>query len=100
MTAIDLSAMRQLNSALVLSTLFQAGEPVRMATLVEQTRLSRRTVELILGSLIEDGWAAEAADQGSDRLGRPPKQYEFRRDSALYGTISFDPHAVTAGIVD
>lgn len=100
MTAIDLAAMRQLNSGLVLSTLFQARQPVRMATLVDETRLSRRTVELILSSLIDDGWAAETSEQASDRLGRPPRQYEFRRDSALYATIALDPHAVTAAIVD
>lgn len=100
MTAIDLAAMRQHNSGLVLASLFQAREPVRMATLVRQTQLSRRTVELILSTLIDEGWAAETSEPVGDTLGRPPRRYQFRTDSALFATIAFDPHAATAAIVD
>jgi len=100
MTAIDLAAMRQHNSRLVLASLFQARKPVRMATLVRQTQLSRRTVELILSTLIEEGWAAETNEQVGESLGRPPRRYEFRTDAALFATVAFDPHAATAAIVD
>lgn len=97
---LDLAAMRQHNLALVLTSLFQAKEPLRMATLVRQTQLSRRTVELILSTLIDEGWVTETSELIGDSLGRPPRRYEFRADSILFATVALDPYAATAAIVD
>jgi hypothetical protein len=91
--------MRRLNTSVVLRALAEHDEPVTMATLVGQVRLSRRTVELILTQLCESGWAVEVRPVHLD-VGRPPRYFSFEADRALVVAVRIDTHAASAAVSD
>jgi predicted NBD/HSP70 family sugar kinase len=98
---VDPSTMRRLNTSAVLRALAEHGEPVTMATLVGEVALSRRTVELILGSLCAEGWASEVApDPSRAEFGRPPRTFAFEADRALVAAARIDTHSVGAVVSD
>ncbi|SKA80063.1 Sugar kinase of the NBD/HSP70 family, may contain an N-terminal HTH domain [Agreia bicolorata] len=99
MPGLDPSAMRRLNTSVVLRALAEHDEPVTMATLVAQVALSRRTVELILGRLCESGWAVEVTPVHVD-VGRPPRFFAFEADRSLVVAVRIDTHAASAAVSD
>ncbi|KQO11612.1 hypothetical protein ASF06_02955 [Agreia sp. Leaf244] len=99
MPGLDPSAMRRLNTSVVLRALAEHDEPVTMATLVGQVKLSRRTVELILTQLCESGWAVEVTPVHVD-VGRPPRYFSFEADRALVVAVRIDTHAASAAVSD
>ncbi|MDN4640019.1 ROK family protein [Agreia sp. PsM10] len=99
MPGLDPSAMRRLNTSVVLRALAEHDEPVTMATLVGQVKLSRRTVELILTQLCESGWAVEVTPVHAD-VGRPPRYFSFEADRALVAAVRVDTHAASAAVSD
>ena len=74
----DVSHLRRLNSAAVLSVLREAGDAT-VSELARAARVSRPTAEAIVDGLLDDGWAEECeAEQGDRQRGRPARRYRFR----------------------
>jgi predicted NBD/HSP70 family sugar kinase len=101
MPGLDPSALRRLNTAVVLRTVAELDAPVTMATLVTATSLSRRTIEQILSDLLEQGWV-ETVEANPERVeaGRPPRLFAFRPDNALLASVRIDTFAATAIVTD
>lgn len=96
------SAVRRVNTSVILRALAVSAGPRKLTELAEQTALSRRTIELILDSLVEAGWVAEL-----DRVpisgcaGRPARRYELRAEHALLAAVrvtTVDASAVVADV--
>src|SRR3990170_4307139 len=101
MPGLDPSALRRLNTAVVLRTVAELDAPVTLATLVTATSLSRRTIEQILSDLLDQGWI-ETVEAAADRTepGRPPRLFAFRPDNALLVSVRIDTFAATAIVAD
>lgn len=99
MPGVDQSAMRRLNTAVLLRALAEYDEPVTMAALAARVSLSRRTVELILAQLCEAEWAVEVTPVHVD-VGRPPRYFSFQADKALVVAVRIDTHAASAAVSD
>lgn len=95
------SAVRRVNTSVVLRALAVSAGPRKLTGLAEQTGLSRRTIELILDSLVEAGWVAEL-----DRVplggsaGRPARRYELRAEHALLASVRITTVDVSAVVAD
>jgi predicted NBD/HSP70 family sugar kinase len=101
MPAIDQPGMRRTNRRTVLRVLAHRRETVTTADLVADTGLSRRTVELILAELLEDGWVVEsAAPEGVRTAGRPRRYFDIVPERALVLTFSYSDAVVTAWVTD
>jgi predicted NBD/HSP70 family sugar kinase len=100
MPAIDQSGMRRLNTAATLRVLADAAGRVTMADLVAHTRLSRRTIELIITDLIAQGWVVEAESPAPTGAGRPKKYYELVADRATVVSVGINPPVVRAVVAD
>ncbi|MFD5405934.1 ROK family transcriptional regulator [Streptomyces griseorubiginosus] len=96
------SAVRRVNTSVILRALAVSAGPRKLTELAEQTALSRRTIELVLDSLVEAGWVAEL-----DRVpisgcaGRPARRYELRAEHALLAAVrvtTVDASAVVADV--
>jgi predicted NBD/HSP70 family sugar kinase len=98
---VDPSTLRRLNSGVVLRALAEHDEPVTTAVLVREVALSRRTVELILVRLCEEGWVDETApDAERTDVGRPPRTFSFRADRALVAAVRIDTDFASAVVCD
>ncbi|MEV7692221.1 ROK family protein [Microbacterium sp. NPDC089189] len=101
MPVIDQSGMRRLNTHAVLRVLADTSGVVTNAELVAQTRLSRRTIELILADLIARGWVREAdPPEAAAAAGRPKKYFAFVADRALVLSVMIVPPQVGAVVAD
>jgi predicted NBD/HSP70 family sugar kinase len=102
MPGLDPSALRRLNTAVVLRALASSAEPVGMSELADQTGLSRRTVELILDALVEAAWVAELERVPvSGSAGRPPRRFELRAERALLAAVrvtTLDASAIVSDV--
>ncbi|MFF7046861.1 ROK family protein [Streptomyces griseorubiginosus] len=96
------SAVRRVNTSVILRALAVSAGPRKLTELAGQTGLSRRTIELVLDSLVEAGWVAEL-----DRVpisgcaGRPARRYELRAEHALLAAVrvtTVDASAVVADV--
>ncbi|WP_141207888.1 ROK family transcriptional regulator [Streptomyces griseorubiginosus] len=96
------SAVRRVNTSVILRALVVSAGPRKLTELAGQTGLSRRTIELVLDSLVEAGWVAEL-----DRVpisgcaGRPARRYELRAEHALLAAVrvtTVDASAVVADV--
>ncbi|MET7331033.1 ROK family transcriptional regulator [Nonomuraea sp. NPDC005650] len=95
------SAVRRVNTSVTLRTLAVSAGPVTLAELAEQTGLSRRTIELILDSLVEAGWVSELDRvPTSGYAGRPARRYELRAEHALLAAVCITTSDVSAVIAD
>lgn len=101
MPGLDPSTLRRLNMSVVLRAIAEYDDAVTMAMLVDETGLSRRTVELILGELMALDWVIELTD-AAERLdvGRPPRRFTFQPDRSLIAAVRIDTNAATAVISD
>jgi predicted NBD/HSP70 family sugar kinase len=101
MPGLDPSALRRLNTSVVLRTMSDLQAPISMAKLVTSTSLSRRTIEQILADLLEEGWV-ETVEPDTERTGagRPARLFGFRADHALIAAVRIDTFAATAIVTD
>ncbi|GAQ51876.1 N-acetylglucosamine repressor [Streptomyces acidiscabies] len=102
MPGMNQSAVRRVNTSVILRTLAVSAGPMTLAELSERVGLSRRTVELVLDSLVDAGWVSEL-----DRVpvsgcaGRPARRYELRAEHALLAAVritTLDGSAVVADV--
>ncbi|MFC8435911.1 ROK family protein [Streptomyces sp. NPDC057253] len=96
------SAVRRVNTSVILRALAVSAGPRKLTELAGQTALSRRTIELILDSLVEAGWVSELDRvPNSGCAGRPARRYELRAEHALLAAVrvtTVDGSAVVADV--
>ena len=101
MSGMNQSAVRRVNTSVILRALAVPSGPMTLTALAEQTDLSRRTIELVLDSLVAAGWVVEL-----DRLatgggaGRPARRYELRAEHALLAAVRITTSAADAVVTD
>ncbi|MFF0159879.1 ROK family protein [Streptomyces sp. NPDC005263] len=101
MPGMNQSAVRRVNTSVILRALAVSAGPVTLAELAERVGLSRRTIELILDALVDAGWVSEL-----DRLpvtgcaGRPARRYELRAEHALLAAVRVTTLDVSAVVAD
>lgn len=100
MPGLDQSAVRRVNTAVILRALAATTDTVTLQQLVASTSLSRRTVEVVLGELAADGWVLEAPSEGDGGAGRPARRYRFAADRWLLAGVRIDTHAVHGVVAD
>ncbi|WP_405976559.1 ROK family protein [Streptomyces sp. NBC_00988] len=95
------SAVRRVNTSVVLRALAVSAGPTTLTALAERAGLSRRTIELILDSLVEAGWVAELERiPVSGSAGRPARRYELRAEHALLAAVYINTADASAVIAD
>lgn len=97
---LDQTGVREVNTAAVLRALVAREEDTGLQTLALDTGLSRRTVELILGGLVENGWAHEVPAARGAGAGRPARQFRFAAAHRLVAGARIDTHAVRGVVAD
>jgi predicted NBD/HSP70 family sugar kinase len=101
MSGMNQSAVRRVNTSVILRALAVSAGPRTLTALAEQTALSRRTIEIVLDSLVEAGWVSEL-----DRVptpgcaGRPARRYELRAEHALLAAAHITTEDVSAVVAD
>ncbi|WP_158614246.1 ROK family protein [Frondihabitans sp. PhB188] len=100
MPGLDQTAVRRVNTGVVLRALADADADVTLQELVSATGLSRRTIELILGELAADGWVALAVPTVSGGAGRPAKRFRFESRRLVVAAVVLDSHSAVAVIAD
>ncbi|MFJ9708854.1 ROK family protein [Streptomyces sp. NPDC101234] len=95
------SAVRRVNTSVILRALAVSAGPTTLTALAERTTLSRRTIELILDSLLTAGWVTEL-DRVPTRgcAGRPARRYELRAEHALLAAARITTEDVSAVVAD
>ncbi len=86
--------MRRLNDHAVLTTLWDAAEPVTAARLAAATGLSRTTVETVLTGLI-DADLVDSELLRPTKAGRPARGYRFAADRGVAIGIDVGPHGIS-----
>jgi predicted NBD/HSP70 family sugar kinase len=95
------SAVRRVNTSVILRALAVVAGPTTLTALAEQADLSRRTVELILDSLVEAGWVSELERvPTSGSAGRPARRYELQAEHALLAAVRITTMDASAAIAD
>ncbi|XUK60465.1 hypothetical protein ABMA10_00675 [Plantibacter sp. RU18] len=94
--------MRRINSAATLTTLYGTDEALTMAELHTATGLSRRTLDLILGPLIDVGWVEDRSPSSSvtRAAGRPAKSYRLNVEGACVVAIQLDINRLSVVVSD
>ncbi|MFD3496764.1 ROK family protein [Streptomyces sp. NPDC058676] len=95
------SAVRRVNTSVVLRALAVSAGPTTLTALAERAGLSRRTIELILDSLVEAGRVAELDRVPvSGSAGRPARRYELRAEHALLAAVTITTSDASAVVAD
>lgn len=95
------SAVRRVNTSVILRALAVSAEPMTLTVLSGRAGLSRRTIELILDSLVEAGWVTELERvPTSGCAGRPARRYELRAEHALLAAVNFTTSDASAAVAD
>ncbi|MEU6351454.1 ROK family protein [Streptomyces sp. NPDC047072] len=101
MAGMNQSAVRRVNTSVILRALAVSAGPRKLTELAGQTGLSRRTVELVLDSLVEAGWVTELDRVPlSGSAGRPARRYELRAEHALLAAARITTADVSAVVAD
>jgi predicted NBD/HSP70 family sugar kinase len=101
MSGMNQSAVRRVNTSVILRALAVSAGPTTLTALAEQAGLSRRTIELILDSLVEAGWVTELDRvPTSGCAGRPARRYELRAEHALLAAVGITTSDASAVVAD
>jgi predicted NBD/HSP70 family sugar kinase len=100
MPALDPPAMRRLNASMTLRVMAEIEGDIRMAQLLARTGLSRRTTELILAELLEDGWVFESAPEPTNWRGRPARTFRFNPRRWVIAGTRIDAGGVRSIVTD
>jgi len=90
---------RRLNATLVLDALRASG-PMRVSDLVDQTGLSRPTIDAVADELIGLGWVAEAVSHPEGQRGRPARRLVFRPDAGYVLGLDIGEHTIRCAVAD
>ncbi|MER6009404.1 ROK family transcriptional regulator [Streptomyces bluensis] len=95
------SAVRRVNTSVILRALAVSAGPLKLTALAERTGLSRRTIEIVLESLVETGWVTELDRVPvSGSAGRPARRYELRSEHALLAAVRITTVDVSTVVAD
>jgi len=101
MAGMNQSAVRRVNTSVILRALAVSAGPTTLTALAEQAGLSRRTIELILDSLVDAGWVTELDRvPTSGCAGRPARRYELRAEHALLAAVCITTSDASAVVAD
>lgn len=101
MNGMNQTAVRRVNTSVILRALAVSAEPMTLTALAERAGLSRRTIELILDSLVEAGWVTELERvPTSGCAGRPARRYELRAEHALLAAAQITTSGASAVVAD
>lgn len=100
MAGLDQTALRRVNTAAVLRALASINADATLQALIGETGLSRRTVELILGDLVAEGWAIEVPSESSGGAGRPARRFGFAAGHRLVAAARIDTHLAHGAVAD
>ena len=98
-TSGDGSFLRSLNEVAVLRALRETGTPT-LAEVARTAQLSRATTEVIMESLLRNGWVVEAGAVADGQRGRPARRYSFRAAAAHVAGVAIGGSGVTAMVAD
>lgn len=96
----DLSLLRRLNQREALAALRRARDIRNLAELVQETGLSRPTVEAALADLADAGLVEELSPAASGRAGRPAKRFRFRADRGHIAGVDVGRHKILVLLAD
>ena len=100
MPGLDQTAVRRVNTAVVLRALAAIPDEATLQLLVDATHLSRRTIELILAELVNDGWSVEVASDSGGSAGRPARRFRFLPNRRLIAGVRIDTHLAHGIVAD
>lgn len=100
MPGLDQAAVRRVNTAVVLRALALTEDTTTLYDLSSRTGLSRRTIELIVNALAEEGWINEDRASTPGAAGRPARRLRFVADRVLAAGVRIDTHAASAVVAD
>jgi predicted NBD/HSP70 family sugar kinase len=100
MPGLDQTAVRRVNTAVVLRAFAARDADVTLKELTSETGLSRRTIELIIGELGAEGWVSESPSESSGGAGRPAKRFRFQAQHRLVGAARIDTHLAHGAVAD
>jgi predicted NBD/HSP70 family sugar kinase len=94
------AALRQHNSATVLDVIKNADRALRVAEIVQDTGLSRPTVETVTDGLLSQGWlTVDDSDEGP-KPGRPARRFAFNASAGFVIGLDIGAHSVAAVVAD
>jgi predicted NBD/HSP70 family sugar kinase len=97
---LDQTAVRRINTSVVLRVLAASAEEVTLQWLTGRTGLSRRTIEIILVDLLADGWVVESPLESDGGAGRPARRFRFAVDRRFVAGARIDTHSAHAIVAD
>ena len=100
MPGLDQTAVRRINTSVVLRVLAGSAQEVTLQWLVGRTGLSRRTIEIILVDLLADGWVIESPLESDGGAGRPARRFRFAGDRRFVAGVRIDTHSAHAIVTD
>lgn len=100
MPGLDQTAVRRVNTSVVLRVLAGSADEVTLQWLVGRTGLSRRTIEIILVDLIAEGWIVESPLESDGGAGRPARRFRFAADRGFVVGARIDTHSAHAIVSD
>jgi predicted NBD/HSP70 family sugar kinase len=84
----------------VLRALARSETDATLQALIGATGLSRRTIELILGALVSEGWAVETPSESSGGAGRPARRFRFAAGHRMVAAVRIDTHLAHGAVAD
>jgi predicted NBD/HSP70 family sugar kinase len=102
-SVVAVADLRSTNAAAVLAAIRSAARPARVASLVESTKLSRPTVELIVEDLARCGLIEDAPaspSRGVASPGRPARRFRFRPTGGFVVGVDVRAYSVGACVAD
>lgn len=98
-TGTDLSRMREMNQLSIVWAL-RGSPPSTVTELAGRAGLSRPAVDVLVQSLVTDGWAEVEEPGASSVVGRPARRFRFRADAGHVLGIDIGVHKILVVLSD
>ncbi|MFF5563042.1 ROK family protein [Streptomyces sp. NPDC012623] len=98
-TGTDLSRMREMNQLSIVWAL-RGNTPSTVTELAGRAGLSRPAVDVLVQTLVADGWAEVDEPGASSVVGRPARRFRFRADAGHVLGIDIGVHKILVMLSD
>ncbi|MET9358420.1 ROK family transcriptional regulator [Streptomyces sp. NPDC006617] len=98
-TGTDMSRMREMNQLSIVGAL-RGNPPSTVTELASRSGLSRPAVDVLVQSLVADGWAEVEEPGASSVVGRPARRYRFRATAGHVLGIDIGVHKILVVLSD
>ncbi|MES4833868.1 MarR family transcriptional regulator, partial [Streptomyces anthocyanicus] len=98
-TGTDMSRMREMNQLSIVGAL-RGNPPSTVTELASRSGLSRPAVDVLVQSLVADGWAEVEEPGASSVVGRPARRYRFRATAGHVLGIDIGVHKILVILSD